>query len=91
MLSPPQHPVQGVGGLIDQRFGPVNYMEDCSILPSPPNAFGLLGSEAKAVASGEQAVSSLSPAMVLKNGKPILTLGALSPRAKGSPIHERGL
>jgi len=40
------------------------------------NFFGLVGAEANAVAPGKRPLSSMSPTIVLKNGKPILSVGA---------------
>jgi gamma-glutamyltranspeptidase/glutathione hydrolase len=53
-----------------------NEMDDFSAQPGKPNFFGLLGSEANAVQPGKRPLSSMSPTMVLKNGKPILSVGA---------------
>jgi len=53
-----------------------NEMDDFSIAPGVPNAFGLLGAEANAVAPGKRPLSSMSPTIVLKDGKPILAVGA---------------
>ena len=53
-----------------------NQMDDFSIEPGVPNAFGLIGGEANAVAPGKRPLSSMSPTIVLKNGQPILSLGA---------------
>ncbi len=53
-----------------------NQMDDFSIAPGIPNAFGLLGSKANAVAPGKRPLSSMSPTIVLRGGRPILTLGA---------------
>ncbi len=53
-----------------------NEMDDFSIAPGVPNAFGLLGAEANAVAPGKRPLSSMSPSIVLKDGKPILAVGA---------------
>jgi len=51
-------------------------MDDFSIEPGVPNAFKLVGAEANAVAPGKRPLSSMSPTIVLKDGKPILALGA---------------
>ena len=53
-----------------------NEMDDFSIAPGVPNAFGLLGAEANAVAPGKRPLSSMSPTIVLRNGQPVLTIGA---------------
>ncbi len=53
-----------------------NEMDDFSIEPGVPNAFGLVGAEANAIAPGKRPLSSMSPTMVLKDDQPILTLGA---------------
>ncbi|MEO6182658.1 MAG: gamma-glutamyltransferase, partial [Verrucomicrobiota bacterium] len=53
-----------------------NQMDDFSAQPGVPNFFGLLGAEANAVAPGKRPLSSMSPTIVLKNGKPILSVGA---------------
>ena len=53
-----------------------NEMDDFSIEPGVPNAFGLVGAEANAVAPGKRPLSSMSPTLVLKDGRPILALGA---------------
>ena len=51
-------------------------MDDFSIAPGTPNAYGLIGGRANAVAPGKRPLSSMSPTIVLADGRPILTLGA---------------
>jgi gamma-glutamyltranspeptidase/glutathione hydrolase len=51
-------------------------MDDFSVQPGTPNAFGLLGAEANAVAPGKRPLSSMSPTIVLRDGHPILSVGA---------------
>jgi len=53
-----------------------NEMDDFSAEPGAPNAFGLVGAEANAVGPGKRPLSSMSPTLVLKDGEPILSLGA---------------
>ena len=53
-----------------------NEMDDFSAQPGVPNAFGLIGAEANAVAPGKRPLSSMSPTIVLKDGKPVFTIGA---------------
>ena len=54
-----------------------NQMDDFSIAPGVPNAFGLIGSAANAVEPNKRPLSSMSPCIVLdENGKPHLTCGA---------------
>ena len=53
-----------------------NEMDDFSIQPGVPNAFGLIGAEANAVAPGKRPLSSMSPTIVLRGGEPVMTVGA---------------
>ncbi|NNC87263.1 MAG: gamma-glutamyltransferase [Akkermansiaceae bacterium] len=53
-----------------------NQMDDFSIAPGVPNAFGLVGAEANAVAPRKRPLSSMSPTIVLRDGEPVLTVGA---------------
>lgn len=53
-----------------------NEMDDFSAQPGMANFFGLVGAEANAVAPGKRPLSSMSPTLVLKNGKPTLSVGA---------------
>ena len=62
--------VPGTGILLN------NEMDDFSIEPGVPNAFKLVGAEANAVAPRKRPLSSMSPTIVLKDGQPILALGA---------------
>ena len=53
-----------------------NEMDDFSISPGQPNAFGLIGAEANAVQPGKRPLSSMSPTIVLRDDQPILAVGA---------------
>jgi gamma-glutamyltranspeptidase/glutathione hydrolase len=53
-----------------------NEMDDFSIAPGKPNAFGLVGAEANAVAPLKRPLSSMTPTIILENDQPVMTLGA---------------
>jgi gamma-glutamyltranspeptidase/glutathione hydrolase len=53
-----------------------NEMDDFSAKPGVPNAYGLIGGEANAVKPGKRPLSSMSPTIVLKDGKPFLVTGS---------------
>jgi len=53
-----------------------NEMDDFSAQPGTPNAFGLVGAEANAIAPGKRPLSSMSPTLVLRDGRPVASLGA---------------
>ncbi len=53
-----------------------NEMDDFSAQPGVANYFGLVGAEANAIAPGKRPLSSMSPTLVLRDGQPILSLGA---------------
>lgn len=54
-----------------------NEMDDFAAQPGVPNFFGLLGSEANAVAPGKRPLSSMSPTIVLDpQGQPVFSVGA---------------
>ena len=52
-----------------------NEMDDFSAKPGSPNMYGLLGSEANAIAPGKRMLSSMTPTIVEKNGKLYMVLG----------------
>ncbi len=62
--------VAGAGFLLN------NEMDDFSAKPDTPNAFGLLGREANAIAPGKRMLSSMTPTIVLKDGEPVLVTGS---------------
>ncbi len=53
-----------------------NEMDDFSSKPGAPNQFGLLGSEANSIQPQKRMLSSMTPTIVLKDGKPFLIIGA---------------
>jgi len=61
--------VGGAGFLLN------NEMDDFSVKPGVPNMYGAVGAEANAIAPGKRMLSSMTPAIVLKNNKPFIVLG----------------
>lgn len=53
-----------------------NEMDDFSAHPGAPNAFGLVGSWANAIAPGKRPLSSMSPMIVTQDGQAVLCAGA---------------
>ena len=53
-----------------------NEMDDFSAKPGVPNAYGVIGGDANAVAAGKRPLSSMTPTFVLKDGKPWLVTGS---------------
>lgn len=53
-----------------------NEMDDFVVKPGVPNAFGLIGREANAIAPGKRPLSSMTPTIVLKDGRAVLAAGA---------------
>lgn len=53
-----------------------NEMDDFSSKPGVPNQFGLVGSEANAIAPGKRMLSSMTPTIVEQGGKLFLILGS---------------
>jgi gamma-glutamyltranspeptidase/glutathione hydrolase len=51
-------------------------MDDFVAKPGVPNAYGLVGKEANAIAPGKRPLSSMTPTLVLKDGKVVLAVGA---------------
>ena len=50
-------------------------MDDFSVKPGVPNAYGAVGGEANAIEPGKRMLSSMTPTIVLKNGKPFMVVG----------------
>ena len=53
-----------------------NEMDDFSAKPGVANAYGLVGGDANAVAPKKRPLSSMTPTLVLKDGKPVLVTGS---------------
>lgn len=53
-----------------------NEMDDFSSKPGVPNAYGLIGGEFNAIAPEKRMLSSMTPTIVLKDGKPFLVTGS---------------
>ncbi len=62
--------VDGAGFLLN------NEMDDFSAKPGSSNQFGLIGSEANSVQPGKRMLSSMTPTVVLKKGKPYIIIGS---------------
>jgi gamma-glutamyltranspeptidase/glutathione hydrolase len=61
--------VGGAGFLLN------NEMDDFSIKPGIPNMYGAVGAEANAIVPGKRMLSSMSPTIVLKDGRVYLVVG----------------
>jgi gamma-glutamyltranspeptidase/glutathione hydrolase len=61
--------VGGAGFLLNDE------MDDFSVKPGVPNMYGAIGGEANAIAPGKRMLSSMTPTIVLQNGKPFLVVG----------------
>jgi len=62
--------VAGTGILLN------NEMDDFSAKPGVPNAYGLIGAEANKIEAGKRPLSSMTPTLVFKDGKPVLVTGS---------------
>jgi gamma-glutamyltranspeptidase/glutathione hydrolase len=62
--------VDGAGFLLN------NEMDDFSAKPGVPNAYGLIGGEANAIAAKKRPLSSMTPTIVMKDGEPFLATGS---------------
>jgi gamma-glutamyltranspeptidase/glutathione hydrolase len=61
---------EGTGVLLN------NELDDFTAAPGAANAFGLVGFEANLPGPGKRPLSSMSPTIVLKDGKPVLVTGS---------------
>jgi gamma-glutamyltranspeptidase/glutathione hydrolase len=62
--------VDGAGFLLN------NEMDDFSSKPGTPNAYGLIGGEANAIAPRKRPLSSMTPTILFKDGQPVLATGS---------------
>ncbi len=64
--------------IVDPKFGVLlnNEMDDFAAVPGQPNAFGLIQSSANAIAPRKKPLSSMTPTIVVKDGKAVFALGA---------------
>ncbi|MEW6004180.1 MAG: gamma-glutamyltransferase [Stygiobacter sp.] len=62
--------VEGAGFLLN------NEMDDFSAKPGEANQFGLVGNEANSIQPQKRPLSSMTPTIVLKNGKPYIVIGS---------------
>ncbi len=65
-------------GLVAEGTGVLlnNELDDFTAAPGASNAFGLVGLEANLPGPGKRPLSSMSPTIVLKDGKPVLITGS---------------
>lgn len=61
--------VGGAGFLLNDE------MDDFSVKPGVPNMYGALGGEANSIQPGKRMLSSMTPTIVLKQGKPYIVVG----------------
>ena len=62
--------VPGLGFLLN------NEMDDFAAKPGEPNMFGLVQGESNAVAPSKRPLSSMTPTIIVRDGKPYLVVGA---------------
>jgi gamma-glutamyltranspeptidase/glutathione hydrolase len=53
-----------------------NELDDFSAKPGVPNAYGLIGGDANAVAPRKRPLSSMSPTLVFQDGRPVIATGS---------------
>ena len=76
-------------GVVSEKFGISlnNEMDDFTTRPGEPNAYGLLQGFGNRVEPGKRPLSSMSPTLVEKDGRIVMTLGAAGgPRIISSVI-----
>ncbi|MBV8553650.1 MAG: gamma-glutamyltransferase [Acidobacteriaceae bacterium] len=60
----------GLGFLLNDE------MDDFAAKPGSPNMFGMLGSDANAIAPGKRPLSAMTPTIITRNGKVFMAVGA---------------
>ncbi|MCM2281035.1 MAG: gamma-glutamyltransferase [Bdellovibrionaceae bacterium] len=65
-------------GIVSSKYGIAlnNEMDDFTTRPGEPNMFGLIQGRANEVAPGKRPLSSMSPTLVEKDGKIVMSLGS---------------
>jgi gamma-glutamyltranspeptidase/glutathione hydrolase len=65
-------------GLVAEGTGVLlnNELDDFAARPATPNAYGLIGGEANAPGPNKRPLSSMTPTIVLKNGRPLIVTGS---------------
>ncbi|NYT64724.1 gamma-glutamyltransferase [Alcaligenaceae bacterium] len=53
-----------------------NEMDDFAAKPGAANAYGLIGGDANSIQPGKRPLSSMTPTLVMKDGKPVLVTGS---------------
>ena len=61
--------VEGAGFLLN------NEMDDFSVKPGVPNAYGVVGSKANEIQPGKRMLSSMTPTILLEDGKVAMVVG----------------
>jgi gamma-glutamyltranspeptidase / glutathione hydrolase len=65
-------------GMVAEGTGVIlnNELDDFAAKPEAPNAYGLIGYDANAPGPGKRPLSSMTPTIILKEGKPFLVTGS---------------
>ena len=65
-------------GLVAEGTGVLlnNELDDFAARPAAPNAYGLIGGDANAPGPNKRPLSSMTPTIVLKNGRPLIVTGS---------------
>jgi gamma-glutamyltranspeptidase/glutathione hydrolase len=61
--------VTGAGFLLNDE------MDDFSVKPGVPNYYGVVGADANAIQPGKRMLSSMTPTILLRDGKPLVVVG----------------